>query len=85
MLNKEKHSDNMTFMGHKITKDGLLTDSQKIEAIKGYPVPQSLEEHRRFLGMVNYLSRYLSHLTEAIHPLQNLLSKDVPWNTHSRQ
>ena len=32
-------------MGHKITKDGLQTDPQKIEAIKDYPVPQSLEEH----------------------------------------
>ena len=30
--------------------------------------------------MVNCLSRYLSHLTEAIHPLQNLLKKDVPWS-----
>ena len=60
-------------MGHKITKEGHQTVPQKIEAIKDYPVPQSLEELRRFLGMVNYLSRYLSHLTEAIHPLQNLL------------
>ena len=81
-LNKEKfvlRSENITFMGHKITKEGLKTDPQKIEPIKDYPVPQSLEELRRFLGMMNYLSRYLSHLTEAIHPLQNLFKKDVPW------
>ena len=75
-LNKEKlvlRSDNITFMGHKITKEELQTDPKEIEPIKDYPVPQSLEELRRFLGMVNYLSRYLSHLTEAIHPLHNLL------------
>ena len=81
-LNKEKlvlRSDNITFMGHKITKEELQTDPKEIEPIKDYPVPQSLEELRRFLGMVNYLSRYLSHLTEAIHPLHNLLKKDVPW------
>ena len=44
MLNKEKlvlRSDNITFMGHKITKKGLQTDRQKIEAITDYPIPQS--------------------------------------------
>lgn len=66
-------------MGHKITKEGLKTDPQKTEPIKDFPVPQSLEELRRFLGMLNYLSRYLSHLAEAIHSLQNLFKKDVPW------
>ena len=58
---------------------------QKIEAIKDYPVPQNLEELHRFLGMVNYLSRYLSHLTEVIHPLQNLLKKKVPWTWSDSQ
>ena len=87
-LNKEKlvlRSDNITFMGHTITTEGLQTDPQKIEATKDYPIPQSLEELRRFPGMVNYLARYLSHLTEAIHPLQNLLMKDVPWTWSDSQ
>ena len=35
--------------------------------------------------MVNYLSRYLSHLTEVIHPLQNLLKKKVPWTWSDSQ
>ena len=72
-------------MGHKITKKGLQTDRQKIEAITDYPVPQSLEELRRFLGMVNYLSSYLPYLTEAIHSLQNLLKKNVPWTWSDSQ
>lgn len=87
-LNKEKlvlRSDNITFMGHKINKEGLQTDPQKTEAIKDYPAPKNLEELRRFLGMVNYLARYLSHLTENIHPLQNLLKKNVPWTWSDSQ
>lgn len=79
-LNKEKldlRSDNVTFMGHQITKDGLQTDPEKVNAIKNYPPPTNIEELRRFLGMVNYLSRYLSHLTDDLQPLQNLLKKDV--------
>ena len=87
-LNKEKfvsRSDNITFMEHTVTTEGLQTDPQKIEATKDYPIPQSLEELRRFLGMVNYLARYLSHLTESIHLLQNLLKKDVPWTWSDSQ
>ena len=82
MLNKSKlvlRSGNITFMGHRISKEGLQTDPQQVEAIKDYPATQNLEQLRRFLGMVNYLSRYLSHLTDTVHPLQNLLQKIVPW------
>ena len=35
--------------------------------------------------MTNYLSRYLSHLKEAIYPLQNLLKKNVLWTWSDSQ
>ena len=80
-LNKAKLElrKDVTFMGHQITKDGLQTDPEKVNAIKDYPAPTNVEELRRLLGMVNYLSRYLPHLTEDLQPLQNLLKKDVQW------
>ena len=66
-------------MGHLITKDGLQMDPEKIRAITDFPEPQNLEELRRFLGMVNYLSRFLPSVTSEMHPLHNLLKKDVSW------
>ncbi|KAL8581862.1 hypothetical protein ACOMHN_010236 [Nucella lapillus] len=81
----ELRSDNVSFMGHQITKDGLQTDPEKVKAIKDYPAPTKLEELRRFLGMVNYLARYLYHLTDDLQPLQNLLKKDVQWTWASSQ
>lgn len=86
-LNKKKllQSDNITFMGYKISKEGLSTDPEKVKAITDYPTPKNLEELRRFFGMVNYLSRYLAHLTEIIHPLHNLLKKNIPWNWSKSQ
>ena len=81
----ELRSDNVTFMGHQITKDGLQTDPEKVKAIKDYPAPTKVEELRRFLGMVNYLARYLYHLTDDLQPLQNLLKKDVQWTWASSQ
>ena len=75
----ELRKDSVTFMGHQITKDGLQTDSEKVNAIKDYPAPTNVEELRRFLGIVNYLSRYPPHFTDDLQPLQNLLKKDVQW------
>ncbi|KAL5021720.1 hypothetical protein ScPMuIL_000875 [Solemya velum] len=77
-LNKEKLNPrlNVTFMRHQITKDWLQTDPEKVDTIKEYPAPMNVEELRRFLGMVNYLARYLSHFTKDLQPLQNL-KKDV--------
>ena len=81
-LNKEKlvlRTDEVTFMGHVITKDGLKSDPVKMQAIRDFPVPRKIDELRRFLGMVNYMSKFLPQATNVLHPLYNLLKKDVPW------
>ena len=82
-LNKNKlvlRTDNTAFMGHIITKDGLRSDPEKMRLISELPALQNVEELCRFLGMVNYMSKFLPHATDVIHPLHNLLKKDVPWN-----
>ncbi|GFO18992.1 retrovirus-related pol polyprotein from [Plakobranchus ocellatus] len=50
-----------------------------LAAIRDFPQPTSLTEVRCFLGMVQYLSRYISNLTEDLHPVQILSKKDVPF------
>ena len=81
-LNKEKtklREKSLVFMGHLISEDGLQSDPEKVRAIVGLQAPENLHELRRFLGMVNYLSRYLPHVTTVLQPLQNLLRKEVAW------
>lgn len=87
-LNKDKlelASSSITFMGHIISDKGISTDPEKVKAIKNFPVPKSVTEVRRFLGMVQYLARYIPHLTDALHPIQNLTKKDTPFVWSSSQ
>ena len=56
-----------------------------MRSISEFPTPQNVDELRRFLGMVDYMSKFLPHATDVIHPLHNLLKKDVPWNWSSSQ
>ena len=44
-LNKDKlvlRTDNVTFMGHVVTKDGLKTDPVKMQAIRDFPIPRKM-------------------------------------------
>ena len=81
-LNKEKfilRADSVSFLGHLITKNGLRIDPAKVEAINNYPAPTNLEELHRFLGMVNYLAKFLPNSSTVLYPLQNLLKKNMSW------
>ena len=45
----------ITFLGHTLTGDGIKSDHRKVTAITEIPNPQSKEDLRKFLGMLNYL------------------------------
>ena len=67
-------------MGHLITYASLQADPEKVKAITEMKSPANVEEFRRFLGLVNYLGKFLPHLLAVAEPLQNLTKSDVPWN-----
>ena len=87
-LNREKlqlRMSEMTFMGHRITKDGLQSDPEKVKAIAKMAAPMNVEELRRYLGMVNYLNKFTPHMTDVIYPLRNLTKHDVAWTWSDSQ
>lgn len=48
----------MKFVGHIIDADGIRVDPDKIQAIKDMNPPSNVSDVRRFLGMVNQLSKF---------------------------
>ena len=65
------------FFGNVLSKDGLRPDNIKVQLIKDWPVPTNHKELQSFLGMVNYLSRFLAFLSDLHIPLESLLKKDT--------
>ena len=81
-LNKDKVKRAQTtvpFMGHLLTPQGLKADPTKIEALIAMPEPEDVLALKRFLGMVNYLSKFMPHLSDMTEPLRRLEDKDVEW------
>ena len=87
-LNKSKRQFNMReiiFLGHQISEHGVHADPKKIEAIMNMPNPTSVKDLQRFLGMVNYLSKFILNLAELTAPLRQLLEKNVVFSLEKPQ
>ncbi|KZS20714.1 Uncharacterized protein APZ42_012510 [Daphnia magna] len=52
-----KHSVN--YLSHIISKEGIAQDPEKIYKILNYPVPQSADDNRSFLGLAGYYRRFI--------------------------
>ena len=87
-LNREKcelRKDEIKFLGHIINGDGIRPDPEKVSAINEMNEPGSVEELRRFLGMINFIGRHLPGLSTVLNPLTQLLEKEKAWTWETPQ
>ena len=76
-----------TFMGHIITADGLQPNSATVHAVVTMPTPMDKQGVRRFLGVIDYLSKFCPQLSNVTQLLRNLTKDDAPflWSTQHQQ
>ena len=60
----------MTYLGHVVSKNGIQTDSKKVEAICKWPVPTNGTGVWSFLGFTNYYLRFIKICTGSQTPIQ---------------
>lgn len=71
--------DEVTYLGHVVTKDGVKPDPAKVEAVKSFPMPTKIEELQSFLGLANYYRRFIPDFATIAKPLTVLTSPKVPF------
>ncbi|CAD7093721.1 unnamed protein product [Hermetia illucens] len=68
----------VSFLGHRITKEGLLPGEVKTDAIQKFPTPSNRTEVRRFLGLTSFFRRFVQGYAQIALPLTRLLkTKDA--------
>lgn len=66
------------YVGHIVSKEGIATDPDKIEAVISWPQPTDLKSLRSFLGFCGYYRRFIANYSSIVRPLTELTKGYVP-------
>jgi transposase InsO family protein len=68
------HAQSVTFLGSVISAEGISMDPTKVQAVTGWPVPDSRVALQRFLGFANFYRRFIRNFSQVAAPLTALTS-----------
>lgn len=67
------------YLGHIVSANGVSPDPEKTKILEKFPVPQNVDEVRRFVAFCNYYRKFVPSFATITMPLNNLLKKNVPF------
>ena len=69
--------DQVSFLGHIISSQGVLVDPQKVATVENWEQPKTVTEVRSFLGLAGYYRRFVKDFSAIALPLTRLTRKGV--------
>ncbi|GJP43588.1 hypothetical protein CLOM_g3032 [Closterium sp. NIES-68] len=75
----------MEFLGHVISTEGIRIDPKKLWAIQEWKPPTNLQQPQSFLGFVNYVRRFIPNMAGLTGPLIDLLQKGIFYEWGEKQ
>ena len=70
---------NVSCLGYRLTPEGILPGSDKLQAIRDAKLPTSLSEVRAFLGLCNFFRSHVRRFAALAAPLIKLTMKEAAW------
>ena len=67
----------VTFLGHKVSAEGIGPDPSNIDKVTSFPVPRDITQLQNFLGLANYYRKFIRDFANIAEPLNHLMDKDV--------
>ena len=69
----------VSFLGHIVSKEGIRVDPKKIEVVIEWKTPRNVTEGRSFLGLAGYYRRFVKGFSMTATPMTRLLQKNVKY------
>ncbi|KAL0411911.1 UNVERIFIED_CONTAM: Retrovirus-related Pol polyprotein from transposon [Sesamum latifolium] len=76
--------EEIAFLGHVVSKEGVQPDPAKVRTILGWEPPKNVSEVRSFLRLAGYYRIFVKDFSVVAKPLTNLLKKNTPFNWNDR-
>jgi hypothetical protein len=71
--------EEVAFLGHVLSGNGVVVDPSKIEAVSKWQSPKSVTEIRSFLGLAGYYRRIIENFSKTVKPMTELLKSNMPY------
>ena len=75
----------LTFFGHIFGNKGVSADPEKVKTIQNSQPPTSVSEVRSFLGMIQYVARFIPGYANITEPLRRLTKKETEWKWEAEE
>ena len=75
--------ENVVFLGHVLSKDGISPNLEKVSKVRDWPVPKTAKEVHSFLGLVSYYHRFIPQFVKWANPLHDLIQPVVTKKKHA--
>ena len=69
-------------LGNVISKKGISIDPKRIKAIEQIPLPHNKKGMQFFMGIINFVRRFVLDFYQIVKPLQQMVKQSVQlkWN-----
>jgi len=72
------------FLGVTIGEDGVRMEKEKVQGVIEWPVPKSVKDVQKLLGLANYYRRFVKDFAKITKPLHETMRKENKWSWRER-
>jgi len=73
------------FLGVIIGENGVRIEKEKMQRVIEWPVPKSVKDMQKFLGLANYYRWFVKDFAKIARPLHEMMRKENKWSWRERQ
>jgi len=75
----------VNFLGAVMGQGKIEMEENKVAGVLNWPVPKTVRDVRKFLGLVNYYRRFVKDFAKIAQPLNSLTRKEEKWKWGDEQ
>jgi len=73
------------FLRVVIEEDGVRMEKEKVQGVVEWPVPKSVKDVQKFLGLANYYRWFVKNFVKITRPLHEMIRKEIKWSWEEKQ